>query len=142
MTPPSPKTGSVIVERDLPHPPEKVWRALTTNHLIAEWLMETDFRPEPGHRFGFTQAWGTIECEVLTAEPGRALAYSWGDHELETVVTWTLTPVPGGTHLRMEQTGFRKGQARYFGGAQAGWPRFIDALEHLLDTLNQSGRTT
>ncbi|MCC5982239.1 MAG: SRPBCC domain-containing protein [Oceanicaulis sp.] len=142
MTPPETETRSVIVERNLPHPPEKVWRALTTNHLIAEWLMETDFRAEPGHRFGFTQDWGTIECEVLAVEPQRSLAYSWGGHELETVVTWTLTPVPGGTHLRMEQTGFRKDQARNFGGAQAGWPRFLDTLEQLLGKLNQSGRTT
>ncbi|WP_439632545.1 SRPBCC family protein [Glycocaulis sp.] len=137
MMQPETAPRSVIVERHLPHPPEKVWRALTTNHLIAEWLMETDFKPEPGHRFTFTQSWGSISCEVLSAEPLRALAYSWNSQDLETVVSWTLTPVPGGTHLRMEQTGFRKGQARYFGGAQAGWPRFLDALEQLLDQTHQ-----
>ncbi|MGY6532755.1 SRPBCC family protein [Glycocaulis sp.] len=137
MTQPATDTRSVIVERHLPHPPEKVWRALTVNHLLAEWLMETDFVPEPGHRFRFVQDWGSIDCEVVSTEPPRSLAYSWNSQDLETVVSWTLTPVPGGTHLRMEQTGFRKGQARYFGGAQAGWPRFLDALEQLLDHTQQ-----
>ena len=31
---------SVIVERELPFPAEKVWRALTQPHLIEEWLMK------------------------------------------------------------------------------------------------------
>ena len=42
---------SVVVERELPHPPEKLWRALTQPHLIEQWLMKNDFRPAVGHRF-------------------------------------------------------------------------------------------
>ena len=42
---------SVIIERDLPHPPERIWRALTQDHLIEEWLMKNDFKPVAGHRF-------------------------------------------------------------------------------------------
>ena len=38
------ETRSVIVEREVPYPPEKIWRALTQPHLIEEWLMKNDFR--------------------------------------------------------------------------------------------------
>ena len=129
------ETRSVVVERELPHPPEKIWRALTQPELIAEWLMQGDFRPVPGHRFSFGADWGSVDCEVLEIDPQRTLAYSWGDHTLDTVVTWTLTPTGSGTLLRMEQTGFRTDQPRYWGGARAGWPRFIDRLEQVLAAL-------
>ena len=129
-------TQSVILEREFAHPPQKVWRALTEPHLMAEWLMKNDFRPVRGHRFGFHAEWGSVTCEVLEIEPATSLSYTWGDHELKTVVTWTLTPRGAGTLLRMEQTGFRHDQpTRYFHGAKAGWPRFLDALEALLARL-------
>ena len=61
---------SVVVERDIPHPPEKVWRALTQPHLIAEWLMRNDFVPAIGHRFNLQGDWGgVLDCEVLSIEP-------------------------------------------------------------------------
>lgn len=127
------QTRSIVIERDIAHPPEKIWRALTTPHLIEDWLMKNEFAPITGHRFQLRADWGTVDCEVLTVEPGRTLAYSWnaGDDAtgLRSTVIWTLTPTPTGTCLRMEQSGFRKGQPHYYGGAMAGWPRMIDALE-------------
>lgn len=127
------ETRSIVIERDIAHPPEKIWRALTTPHLIEEWLMKNAFAPIAGHRFKLRADWGTVDCEVLAVEPGRALAYSWnaGDDAtgLRSTVTWTLTPTPTGTRLRMEQSGFRKGQPHYYGGAMAGWPRMIDTIE-------------
>lgn len=125
-------TRSITLERDISHPPEKVWRALTQPHLIEEWLMKTDFQSQIGHRFSFRVDWGAVDCELLALEEARTLSYSWGDGELDTIVTWTLTPTPTGTRLRLDQTGFRKDQPRYFGGAQAGWPRFLTALEEML----------
>lgn len=129
------ETRSIVIERDIAHPPEKIWRALTTPHLIEEWLMKNQFAAQPGHRFELRADWGTVNCEVLTVEPGRTLAYTWnaGDDAtgLRSTVTWTLTPTPTGTHLRMEQAGFRKGQPHYYGGAMAGWPRMIDTLEEV-----------
>ena len=120
---------SVVVERDIAFPPEKIWRALTQPHLIAEWLMKTDFQPILGHRFTFSAEWGGLDCEVQAIEPNRTLAYSWNGMGLESVVTWTLTPTSGGTRLRMEQVGFRPDQQQAYRGAIAGWPRFFDNLE-------------
>jgi uncharacterized protein YndB with AHSA1/START domain len=120
---------SVVVEREIAFPPEKIWRALTQPHLMAEWLMKSDFTPAVGHRFSFRPDWGAIDCQVLEVEPGRTLAYTWAARGLESVVTWTLTPTSAGTHLRMEQSGFLPHQNQAFHGARIGWTRFLAALE-------------
>ena len=119
---------SVVYERDLPHPPEKVWRALTEPHLIREWLMDNAFEPTIGHRFEFSADWGKVRCEVIAVNPRTSLSYSWGDDRLKSVVTWTLTPKDRGTRLRVEQTGFAGSPQRYHEGAKAGWPRFLSRL--------------
>jgi uncharacterized protein YndB with AHSA1/START domain len=132
MTSTATDTRSVIVERNLAFPPERIWRALTQPHLIAEWLMKSDFAPVVDHRFKFTADWGAVDCQVMTVEPNKTLAYSWAAYGLESVVTWTLTPTGTGTHLRMEQSGFRTDQQQAYLGAQAGWQRFFDALERVV----------
>jgi uncharacterized protein YndB with AHSA1/START domain len=131
-----PETLSVVVERLLRHPPEKIWRALTQSHLIEEWLMSNDFKPDHGHRFSLTANWGGVEGEVQVVEEHRALSYSWNTRDLTSTVTWTLTPTATGTLLRMEQTGFRPDQQPYYRGATAGWPHFLDALEGVLARLD------
>ncbi len=127
---------TVVVEREVAYPPEKIWRALTQPHLIEAWLMKTDFEPVVGHGFSFRADWGAVDCEVLEVEPSRRLSYSWGDHDLESVVTWTLTPTSSGTRLRMEQSGFRPDQPRYYHGAKGGWPRFLAQLEQVLARMD------
>jgi uncharacterized protein YndB with AHSA1/START domain len=128
----SPEMLSVVVEREIPHPPERIWRALTQPHLIAEWLMKNDFRPVVGHRFELRADWGAVDCQVVTVEPNKTLSYTWAAYGLDSVVTWTLTPSSTGTHLRMEQSGFRPDQQQAYQGAKAGWPQFFAALEQLL----------
>jgi uncharacterized protein YndB with AHSA1/START domain len=128
----STETRSLVIEREMPHPPEKVWRALTQPHLIEEWLMKNDFEPAPGHKFNLLADWGTVDCRVLAVEPSKALSYTWAAFGLESVVTWTLTPTSTGTHLRMEQSGFRPDQQQAYQGAKAGWPRLFANLEQLL----------
>jgi uncharacterized protein YndB with AHSA1/START domain len=126
------ETLSVIVEREIPHPPEKIWRALTQPHLIEEWLMKNDFKPVVDHRFKFTGDWGSVDCRVTVVEPGKALSYTWAAMGLESVVTWTLTPAGTGTHLRMEQSGFRPDQRQAYQGATFGWQQFFAKLEQIV----------
>lgn len=126
---------SVTLERELPHPPEKVWRALTEQPLIDDWLMKSDFRPEVGHKFQLKADWGAVDCEVLEVEPKRALAYRWDAYGLKSIVRWTLAAAAGGTRLTMEQTGFRPGQDQFYEGASAGWPAFLDGLEAVLKRI-------
>ena len=126
------ETLSVVVEREIPFPPEKIWRALTQPHLIEEWLMKNDFKPVVGHGFNLRADWGSVDCQVLEVEPNETLSYTWGDSHLKSVVTWTLTPTSTGTHLRMEQLGFRPDQKQAYGGAKAGWQQFLAKLELVL----------
>jgi uncharacterized protein YndB with AHSA1/START domain len=123
---------SVIVERDIPHPPEKIWRALTEPHLIEEWLMKNDFEPVVGHNFNLRGDWGAVDCRVVEVEPNKTLSYKWDAMGLESVVTWTLTPTRTGTHLRMEQAGFRRDQEQAYQGAKFGWQKFFASLEQVL----------
>jgi uncharacterized protein YndB with AHSA1/START domain len=132
----SAETRTVVVEREVPYPPERIWRALTQPHLIEEWLMKGDFKPVAGHRFDFRADWGAVDCQVLTVEPNKTLSYTWAAYGLESVVTWTLTPAGTGTRLRMEQTGFRADQQQAYQGAKAGWPRFFAALQEVLARTN------
>ena len=139
MNNPTVEMRSVVVEREFPHPPEKLWRALTQPHLIEEWLMKNDFVPHVGHRFNLHGDWGgVLDCEVLVVEPNKELSYTWNfKHDdaafnLESVVTFTLTPTGTGTHLRMEQTGFRPDQPQNYQGAKYGWQHFFGRLEQVL----------
>ena len=133
-------TRSLVIEREIPYPAEKVWRALTESLLIQEWLMSNDFQPVVGHQFQFRSTpvpnWdGIIDSKVLAIEPHTRLAYSWGTMGMESVVTFTLTPTNGGTHLRMEQTGFRSEDSQEYKGATYGWRNFLGNLERVVGGL-------
>jgi uncharacterized protein YndB with AHSA1/START domain len=132
----SAETLSVVVEREIPYPPEKIWRALTEPHLIEEWLMKNDFKPVIDHRFNLRADWGMVDCQVRAVVPNKTLTYTWDTKGLESVVTWTLTPTSTGTRLRMEQTGFRPDQQQYYQGAKGGWTRFFAALEQVLARID------
>ena len=130
-------TRSVVVERELAFPPEKIWRALTQPHLIEEWLMKGDFKPVVDHRFNLRKnpkpdVSIVVDCQVLAIEPHKTLSYTWAAYGLESVVTWTLTPTRTGTLLRMEQSGFRPDQTQAYHGARHGWQQNLAALEQLL----------
>jgi len=134
-------TVSLVIEREMPHPPEKIWRALTQGALIEEWLMKNDFQPVVGNAFHFRSTpvpnWdGVIDCEVLVVEPNSRLSYSWGTMGMKSVVAWTLTPTEAGTHVRMEHSGFRSEQDASYRGANYGWQKFIGNLERVVGGLD------
>ena len=148
----APATQSIVVDYELPRPPEKVWRALTEPALLAAWLMDNDIAPVVGHRFTFrappAPGWdGVVQCEVLAVEAHRRLQYSWrgGSDALEgyggrldTVVTWTLTPTAsGGTTLRLEHSGFAPRNAFAFENMGKGWrSHMAPRLEKVLAALD------
>jgi uncharacterized protein YndB with AHSA1/START domain len=131
-------TRSLVIERIFPHPPEKLWRALTESALVTQWLLKNDFEPVMGRRFQFQSdpmpQWdGVIDCEVLVVDPLKQLSYSWKALGLDSVVLFTLTPAEDGTNLRMEHSGFRTDQTQAYGGAKYGWNNFFNKLEKVLD---------
>lgn len=138
------ETNAISLQYDLPHPPEKVWRALTDPTLLAEWLMPSDLKPVVGHTFTFrsdpTPWWdGIVHCEVLEVDAKKRITYTWrsgaGASGLDTVVTWTLTPTASGTHLALEHSGFLPSNAFAFDGASTGWQRM--AGERLREVLSR-----
>jgi uncharacterized protein YndB with AHSA1/START domain len=134
------QTESLSFEFDLQHPPAKVWRALTEPTLLAEWLLPVlDLKLERGAAFRFkTQPYpgwdGTVNCRFVEIERERKLSYTWvvGDMEIDTVVTFTLTPTASGTRLGLVQTGFKPENKQAFGGQRYGWKMMGDKL---LDVL-------
>jgi len=135
------QTQSISFELDLPHAPEKVWRALTDPALLAQWLLPVvDLKLERGAAFTLkTQPYpgwdGTVNCRMVEIEALRKLSYTWSVPFLETVVTFTLTPTASGTRLSLLQAGFKEDQKREFGGARYGWTmmggRLIDILARI-----------
>lgn len=142
MTDATPDIRTVVVEREMPHPKEKVWRALTQPHLVSEWLMKTDFTLATGEKFTLSGDWGSVDCEFLAIEPHSRLSYAWNhEHEdarfaLRSVVTFTLSDTDSGTHIRMEQRGFRSDQKQALGGAQYGWVQHLENLEKAVARLD------
>ncbi len=131
-------TRSLVVERLFPHPPEKLWRALTDKSLVAQWMMNNDLEPVVGRKFQFRSnpvpKWdGIIQCEMLIVDPLKRLSYTWSSMGADFVVEWTLTPEEGGTHVRMEQSGFTPDQQAAYQGATYGWKHFFDEFEKLLN---------
>ena len=119
--------NSIEVDYDLPHPAEKVWRALTDPALLGKWLMENDIAPVVGHRFTMRAQpipgrWdGRVACEVLAVEPLKLLRYSWRGGQLDTTVTWTLHAAPGGTRLHLSHAGFTEQDRYAFENMSQGW---------------------
>jgi uncharacterized protein YndB with AHSA1/START domain len=116
-----PETQAIVIDEVFPHAPEVLWKALTSGELISRWLMAPKgFQPVVGNRFTFQTnpagEWdGTIQCEVLEVVANQRLSYAWrGGHDgnegygskLETVVTFTLSQVDGGTRLQLVHSGF------------------------------------
>ena len=104
------QTEAIAFEVDLPHAPEKVWRALTDPELLSQWLLPVvGLELGPGAAFAFRAppkpGWdGTVNCRFLEIEAHRKLSYTWvvGDF-IDTVVTFTLTPSASGTRLLLVQ---------------------------------------
>src|SRR5215813_14135944 len=137
------QTESISFEFDLQHAPEKVWRALTDPVLLAEWLLPVvDHKLEPGAAFTFKappqHGWdGIVNCRMREIEAQRKLSWAWVVGNIDTVVTFTLTPTGvggggSGTRLSIVQSGFKPDQKQAFGGARYGWKMMGGKLVELL----------
>jgi uncharacterized protein YndB with AHSA1/START domain len=136
------QSASVSLDFDLKHAPEKVWRALTEPALLAEWLFPViGFKLQPGAAFTLNAPpqpnWdGIVNCRVVEVEANRKLSYNWVVGDIDTVVTFTLTPTATGTHLSLVQSGFKPEQKKNFGGARYGLKLMGGRLEELLERIS------
>jgi uncharacterized protein YndB with AHSA1/START domain len=138
-------TDQVAFELELAHAPAKVWRALTDPALLSQWLLPVaELSLEVGARFRFQAppmpGWdGSVACQLAEIEPLRRLRWSWVVGDIDTEVTFTLTPTASGTHLALQQTGFKPHQKQNLGCARYGWKMMAGKL---IDLLAQDASTT
>jgi uncharacterized protein YndB with AHSA1/START domain len=128
--------GLIQLTQFIPHPPERVWAALTDPRLLAKWWAAGDVRPVVGHRFTLDMGqWGKQPCEVIAVEPGKLLAYTFAPGTLDTTISWTLEPEGDGTRLSLQHKGFDlespMGKAA-FQGMRAGWPAVLARIDPAL----------
>lgn len=139
-------SDGIYLDEFLPHPPAKVWRAITEPDLIGRWLMPNDFKLEVGHRFTFQGVpmpaagfGGTGHSEVLGFEPEKMLRLAWraapdDPSTLDSTLTFTLEAEGTGTRLFLAHEGFDSGDPyqaaarRIMGGGWAGIPGRISQV--------------
>ncbi len=145
------RDGDAVVltyERDLAHPPEKVWRAITESEHLRQWFpvdiigeraagapLRLTFWPEAlaqaGEEIeaaGMDREDPTLHGEVLTWEPPRVFEFTWDTERLR----FTLTPTDGGTALRVVIRAIEPAPRGYASTA-AGYHMCLDALAASLD---------
>jgi uncharacterized protein YndB with AHSA1/START domain len=140
------QTETLWFDFELEHPPEKVWRTLTEPDLLRQWLLPVfDLELEPGVAFTFRSEpmpeWdGVVHCRILEIDEPVKLSYAWVVGDMDTVVTFTLTPTDSGTRMSLVHSGFREDQKRNWGGARYGWKMMGGRLVELLATTEQEVR--
>ena len=136
------QSDSISFEFDLQHKPAKVWRALTDPELLAQWLLPVlDLKLERGAAFRLKAppqpGWdGHVSCKFIEIQAQQKLSYTWRVGEIDTVVTFTLTPTERGTLLSLVQSGFKPDQKQNFGGARYGWRLMGGKLIDLLPNID------
>jgi len=128
--------GLIRLTQFIPHPPARVWAALTDPALHAKWWAAGDVRPVVGHRFTLDMGqWGRQPCEVLAVEHEKLLSYSFAPGTLDTTITWRLQAEGEGTRLSLEHNGFDLdsplGKAA-FEGMGGGWPKVLARMDSVL----------
>jgi uncharacterized protein YndB with AHSA1/START domain len=140
-------TRSFVLERDMPHPPERIWRALAQGPLIEQWLMKNDFRPIVGHGFTFGSTPATLERrhelrspDSRTPETARLqlelLGRRGGERPEDSGHMDSHARKRRYARVRMEQSGFESKDEAGYQGAGYGWPRFVDGLERVAAGLD------
>ncbi|WP_186356804.1 SRPBCC family protein [Streptomonospora sp. PA3] len=127
---------TVRIVRRLPHPPEKVWRAITEPEHLAAWFPSRIEGPrEPGAelRFAFEGEDETMSGRMIAYDPPRLLEFDWaGD-----VLRFELRPDGDGTELVFSDTFEELGKAAR---DTTGWHVCLDALAaHLQGEVAQTG---
>ena len=150
----SPDADAVVTEIEMAAPPERVFEALIDRKQVMQWWTSEqcaiegfEMERRVGGRWRYDSKEGTInvtgvtkfhcEGEVLEYDPPRQLAYTWianwhEDKKLRTVVRWELTPVAGGTRVKVTHSGLAKEQVARLDYGK-GWGGLVDQLRRFVE---------
>jgi uncharacterized protein YndB with AHSA1/START domain len=121
---------TLVLVRELRHPPEKVWQALTDPAHLREWApFEADGSlGTVGNTVKLTTVAApklqVSETTVTRADAPQVLEYNWGDHDMR----WELEAFDGGTRLTL----WTNIDRRFISMGAAGWHICFDVLDRLL----------
>lgn len=121
---------TLVLVRELRHPPEDVWAALTDPDQLREWApFETDVNMGTPGVTARLSAVGTpsphvAETRIVRADAPSLLVYNWGGNDMR----WELEDHGGGTRLTLWTSIDR----RYISMGAAGWHVCFDVLDRLL----------
>ncbi len=121
---------TLVLARELRHPPAKVWQALTDPAQLKQWApFDADGSlGAAGARVKLTTVGApgphVTETTVKRAEAPKVLEYNWGGQDIR----WQLEPLGGGTRLTL----WHNIDRRFIAMGAAGWHLCLDVLDHAL----------
>jgi uncharacterized protein YndB with AHSA1/START domain len=120
---------TLVLVRDLRHPPAKVWRALTEPEHLREWApFDTDRSLGTVGTAKLTTVGAPTplvsDSEIKRADPPRLLEFNWGGQDIR----WELEPQGGGTRLTL----WHNIDRRFISMGAAGWHICLDVLDRSL----------
>jgi len=126
----------IIKTKELKHPIQDVWKAISVGEFISKWFIQADFKAEVGYNYTFTHESSVIKGEVLKANPVTELVYTWvvGGTDAITTVSWTLEDKENTTVVTVEHTGI----SNYTGDTAAVmFEKFEGGWENCLNNLHK-----
>ena len=121
---------TLVLVRELAHPPARVWEALTEPQHLKEWA-PFDSDQTLGHVGSVklstvgTPTPQISEAQVKRADAPKLLEYNWGGQDLR----WELSPIAGGTRLTL----WHNIDRRFIAMGAAGWHICLDVMGRLLE---------
>jgi len=123
-------TWTLVLVRELRHPPEKVWQALTDPAHLREWApFDADGNMgTAGAQVKLTTVGApgphVTETTVTRADAPNVLEYNWGGFDMR----WELEATGDGTRLTL----WTNIDRRFISMGAAGWHICFDVLERFL----------
>jgi uncharacterized protein YndB with AHSA1/START domain len=134
----------VVDARWLPHPPERVWRALTDSRELSAWLAPASLVPEVGGTFRLDLGAGlgaerVASGAVVTLDAPHVLELTWNEEgaENDSVVRFEIEPHPKGCLLTLGHHRIPRAAVPGYGAA---WHGSLDALGGHLATTDEPDR--
>ena len=122
-------TWTLVLVRELDHPPARVWLALTEPEHLREWApFDADRTLDTAGPVKLATV-GTptpqvSETNIKRADAPRLLEYSWGGNDIR----WELEPLAKGTRLTL----WHNIDRRFIAMGAAGWHICLDVLDRFL----------
>jgi uncharacterized protein YndB with AHSA1/START domain len=120
---------TLVLVRELRHPPAKVWQALTDPEHLREWApFDSDGNLATVGTAKLTTVGAptphVTEARIKRADAPKALEFNWGGQDIR----WELEPLSSGTRLTL----WHNIDRRFISMGAAGWHICFDVLERFL----------